>query len=225
MSEYFEEYLARLNKDGDTFQKRVLAQRVKKFNAFLKRSIYRSENITDEFGNKYLGAIHPEKDSEKTCVYTFLSLKENKFQTGQLLFDNGNTWLITHKTLDETMGYDSYSVMYLPDLITITDGDENFTFPARIVNDSADEIEDFFSNLSTSNRSYREPDRKTRIICKYYDYFKKDQKMMIKGDTFKIEGINKTAVSGCIYLTIGQCLTDAGLSITANDTDNSFWGD
>jgi hypothetical protein len=222
--EYFSDYLDRLNIDGDDFPSRVQGRREKRFRAFLKRTVYSSDQITDEAGNKYIGSIHPTKDSEKTCIYTFMSLKKDVFNPGQLITNDGNTWLITHKTLDDTLGYNKYLLMYLPTILTITDGDEKFSFPARITNDSAEAIEDFFSTLSSTNRSYREPDRNIKVICKNYDYFKKDQKTMIEGDTFKIEGINKTAVPGCIYLTLGQCLTDAALSIEADDTDNSFWG-
>ena len=225
MSEYFSDYLERLNKDGDDFQSRILTRREKKFETFLKRTVYSSDQITDEDGNKYVGSIHPTKDSEKTCLYTFMSLKKDVFTPGQLISNKDKTWLITHKLLDDTLGYNCYTLMYLPTILTIQDGDNKFSFPARITNDSAEAIEDFFSTLSSSNRSYREPDRNIKVICKRYEYFKKDQKFMIEGDTFKIEGINKTAVPGCVYLTLGQCLTDASQFIEANDTDNSFWGD
>lgn len=223
--EYFERYLDRLNHDGDNFKSRIISRREKKFTEFLKRSIYKSETIADENGLIYTGAIHPKKDSEKTCLYEFLSYKKDNFSTGQLIYDKGNTWLITHRRLDDTLGHNCYTLMLLPTLLSIENGEDKFIFPARITNDSTAMIDDFFSTISGTNRQYREPDRDLKVICKYYDYFKKDQRLMIEGDTFKIEGINKTAVPGCIYLTLGQCLTDAAkFDSDADESDDSFWG-
>ena len=56
----------------------------------------------------------------------------------------------------------------------------------------------------------------------------KDQRITVDGseDTYKIEGINKTAVPGCIYLTLGQCLTDASkFESDSDNTNDSFWGE
>ena len=222
----FDNYLKRLNKDGENFQQRILTRREKKFDNFLKRSIYRSDTLTDENGEHYLGAIHPTKDSEKTCIYTLMTKKDTVFAPGQIITDKGKTWLITHKVLDDTLGYNCYSTMYLPLTLTIEKGEEKISFPARITNDSAEEIEDFFSTLSRTSRQYREPDRNIKAICKKYDFLEKDLKFEIEGDSYKIEGINKTAVPGCVYLTLGQCLTDGAKNDgDADDTNNSFWGD
>lgn len=222
----FENYLKKINQDGDNYKKRILSRRIKKFERYSQRSVYSSE-ITDEYDNHFNGVIHPEKDNEKTCIYKFLTDRNNVFSLGQLIFDEEDrTWLIYHQKADVTIGYNCYSVILLRENFTIENGDEKFTFPGRIVNDSAEDIEDFLSTISGTNRQYREPDRTIRVVCKNYDYFQKDLKMMIAGDTYKIEGINKTAVPGCAYLTLGQCLTDTAKNDGEADfTNNSFWGD
>lgn len=224
--EFFESYLKKLNHNGDNFQERIITRREKKFDAFLKRSTYKSDEIKDENGIVYTGVIHPTKDSEKTCIYNLLAYKKDVFTPGTLLYNKGNTWLITHKTLDGTKGYNLYSLMLLPTILTIENSEDRVSFPARITNDATSMIDDYFSTISGTNRQYRELDRDIKVICKYYDFFKKDQKMVIMGDTYKIEGINKTAVPGCIYLTLGQCLTDASkFESDSDNTNDSFWGE
>lgn len=223
---YFDDYLEKINRNGTDIKERIVTQREKKFDAFLKKSVYSSDTITDEAGKQYSGVIHPTKDSEKTCIYTFMSYKKDIFTPGTLLKDKDKTWLITHKILDDTKGYNCYTLMYLPIVLTIIDGENKFSFPARLTNDSSAAIEDFLSILSTTNREYRGPDRNIKVICKKYNFFKKDQKLVVEDDTYKIEGINKTAVPGCIYLTLGQCLADAAkYDGDADETNNSFWGD
>lgn len=222
--DYFNNYLERLNQDGNNFQKRVIIRREKKFNRFLNRSIYKSTTITTEDSFMFTGSLQPTKDSEKTCLYTLLTTKDILLIPGQLISDHDTTWLITHKVLDQTLGHNCYTIMLLPNLLVV-EGNENLKFPARLTNDSAAAIEDFFTTLSGTNRQYREPDRNIKAICKNYDFLEKDLKFVIEGDTFKIEGINKTAVQGCVYLTLGQCLTDEAKKYTDSDNSNtSFWG-
>jgi len=222
---YFEDYLKVLNQDGENMKRRLITRREKKFDKYLKRSIYYSNDIQSDSGLHFEGSIQPTKDSEKTCIYTLLTYKITDLQTGDLVYSENNTWLITHKTLDKTLGHGRYTLMYLPVILTIRNQDERISFPARITNDSALAIEDYFSTLSATNRQYREPERNIKAICKNYDFLKKDLKFVIENDTYKIEGINKTACSGCVYLTLGQCLTDESIDDgSADDTNNSFWG-
>lgn len=223
--DYFEDYLKKLNQDGDNFQKRIVTRREKKFDKYLYRSIYYSNSIRSDSNLIFEGSIQPTKDSEKTCVYTLLTHKNCQLNVGNLVYNNNQTWLVTHKTLDKTLGHNKYVLMHLPVILTINNLDEKISFPARITNDSTAMIEDFFSTLSGTTRQYREPDRNIKVICKYYNFLKKDQKFVIQNDTYKIEGINKTASPGCVYLTLGQCLTDESINDgTADDTNNSFWG-
>lgn len=222
---YFDDYLKTLNQDGETMKRRLITRREKEFDKYLKRSIYYSNDIVSDTEIHFEGSIQPTKDSEKTCIYTLLTYKTTVLEPGTLIYNNNNTWLITHKTLDDTLGHNRYVLMLMPIILTIINGDDRNSFPARITNDSALAIEDFFSTLSASNRQYREPDRNITAICKNYSFLKKDQKFIIEGDTYKIEGVNKTASPGCVYLTLGQCLTDESLNDgTADDTNNSFWG-
>lgn len=223
--DFFDNYLKRLDQDGSNFQERVISRREKKFARFLNRSIYRSTEIVLEDNTKITGSLQPTKDSEKTCLYTLLTLKEVNLQSGQLITVHGTTWIITHKTLDRTLGHNTYTLMLLPTILTIINGEENISFPGRITNDSAAMIEDFFSTMTGTTRQYREPDRNIKVICKNYNFLKKDLKFVIEGDTYKIEGINKTAVPGCVYLTLGQCLTDKTKDDgNADNTNTSFWG-
>lgn len=223
---FFEDYLKNLNQDGENMKRRLITRREKKFDKYLKRSIYYSDNIITDNDICFEGSLQPTKDSEKTCVYTLLTYKTTELVPGTLIYNNNKTWLITHKILDDTRGHNTYTLMLLPVVLTIINGDDRCSFPARLVNDSAEAIEDFFSTLSSSTRQYREPDRTLKVICKKYDFLKKDLKFIIEEDTYKIEGINKTACSGCVYLTLGQCLTDKSLiDGAADDTNNSFWGD
>ena len=222
---FFDDYLDRLNKDGDNFQQRVITRREKKFERFLNRSMYKSITITLEDKTQFTGSLQPTKDTEKTLLYTLLTKKDVVLAPGQLIEDHNTTWIITHKILDQTKGYNCYSIMLLPMVLETEWEGEKFTFPGRITNDSTEEIEDFFSTMTGTTRQYREPDRNIKIVCKRYDFLRKDMKFIIEGDTYKIEGINKTAVSGCVYLTLGQCLTDEAKDYAHTDENNSFWGE
>lgn len=223
--EYFDRYLKELNKDGDTFKRRVITAKEKRFDKFVKRSIYRSDNILTESGENITGSIQPTKDTEKTCIYNLLTYKSNELSTGELIKDDGNTWLITHKCLDKTKGYNLYTLMLLPSILNYKDNDKEYTFPVRLTYDANEAIEDFFSSLTASARQYREPDRVLKAITKRSDKFEKDMKFLIEGDSFKIAGINKTAVPGCVYLTLNQCLTDmAQFDAREDNTNDSFWG-
>lgn len=223
--DYFEDYLKRLNQDGSNMQGRIITRREKKFERYLKNSIYYSNDIRSDTNLAFEGSIQPTKDSEKTCVYTLLTYKDCELKSGDLVYNDNKTWLVTHKTLDKTLGHNRYVLMYLPTILTIINRDDKTSFPARITNDSTATIEDYFSTLSGSTRQYREPEHNIKAICKFYDFLKKDQKFIVENDTYKIEGINKTACPGCIYLTLGQCLSDKSLNDgTADDTNDSFWG-
>ena len=222
---FFDDYLKRVNQDGDNIKSRIITRREKKFQRYLDRSIYRSTSITKEDKTEFTGSLQPTKDSEKTCLYNLLTYKDIVLAPGELITDNGHTWLIIHKRLDETLGHNAYILMLLPDILTIEENEDRISFPARLTYDALEEIIDYYSIVSGTNRQYREPDRKLKVVCKNYDFLKKDLKFFIQGDTFKIEGINKTAISGCVYLTLGQCLTDAMRDDgRLDETDDSFWG-
>jgi hypothetical protein len=115
--------------------------------------------------------------------------------------------------------------MLLPTVLTYKKEGIEYNFPVRLTYDANNVIEDFFSSLNASARQYREPDKVLKAITKRTDFFKKDMKFIIEDDTYKIAGINKTAVPGCVYLTLDQCLTDkAQFDEKGDNTNNSYWG-
>lgn len=237
--DYFNEvYLKRLNSQGKNRQERVVSKKEFEFdNLFMKRTEYLIYiKQIDDNECCFAASLQPNKWNESELISNLLiSKKFPQLQTGNILRifqkleeqEREKIWLVIFHEDNITLGYQSYKLICLDEIATLTDeyGDSIETFPVKFVNSSSKLITDYFTIRTAA--SYREQNREIRMITKDFDFLKKDLYYLIKKDGWEIGGIDRISIDGVAYVTLSQKLISApepksSKDILVGEDDNFF---
>ena len=235
---YFEHvYLARMNKDGNSIQERVINSKERKFLQYVDKSIYRVQlaaetadvPATEETpaipGTPAVyGTLQPVKENEKIITYQLLTPKSFTLATGTELILNQSSWLVVFNQPAWDKGYNKYKVYQLnrefswwsKARVAVT---QKVSFCGNLDSD----IEDVYRKIA-GKLGYREADNIVHIIMPYKSTLEVDcyGKINASDRRFIVVGYDIETVPGVMFVSLN-------LAAKRNDNEqtqvpDSFWG-
>lgn len=220
MSYYEDVYLARLNKDGETKQERVIGARKRQFDNFLPKSIYKVDFMVDY--KNYIGSLQPGNYNEKNILSYLLVPTEVILNTGNTITIGSDTWLVILVDPSKTLGYNKYKVIQLNRTFTWWDRDNiiheskvNFRSSLMLVNKDQEKTQPPF---------FRELNNYSTLIMAYDESLQSDCYGKIDGSDrrFLVTGFDIETVPNVQYVTLDITMVRDDASQTT--TPSSFWG-
>ena len=228
MSYYENVYLPRINRNGTSQQERILNTKIKNFETFLPKSIYKVEFNSDDSDETYVGSLQPGSGDEKDIISYMLTPKTTELVIGSVLtVTNMNketqNWLITFKDNVSSRGYNKYKIYLLDRTLTwYDDTKEEHTCSVNLASSEDASVQDVFKNIGSS--TYRESQNYIHIIMKYNENLHTENYCLLNGSprAFVVSGYDCETVPGVQYLTIDITLVRDTEAQTT--TPSGFWG-
>ena len=210
--DYFTDvYLKRINKHGNTMQDRIHGKMECDFENKLRKSVNRVElyeTLTSKhsFGE---GILQTKKISEKETWNYLLTRIEEKYENGSVFYtykpftEEKQAWLILFKEQYETIGYNRYIVLLLENELTWI-GDDGLIYSefTHYVGSMDSGIRNQFK--IESNVVAATPSKTLEMICAYTPNIKRDLRINISDETWRVVGYDKISIPGIMYVTLEE---------------------
>ncbi len=235
---FYDDYLRRTNRNGNTMQERVLTQKEREFEKLtLPKSIYLStiKNVNEEEEDE-LCILQPNKYNQEKEVNNLMVKKSFPLNVGTELtilqkIDNRektSQLLITFHENNITYGYLKYEGILLDDVFTVKDAyDEDIiTFNCKIFNATN---KFFADNFRDTNGMALKSATKNRInlVCKDNEYLKKDLYVEFGQMAWRIEGIDRLSIPNVAYVSLEETLKvlkeDENNKELVIDDNTNYW--
>ena len=210
--DYFNDvYLKKINRFGDNTQSRVHGQMENDFENKLKKSVnkvvlYDYCNNTKEIGEAILESNKVEE--KRTLSYLCTRIKDN-FENGFMFYtkkpftQEKQAWIVLFKEQYETIGYNRYKVVLLENKIDWIgeDGLIHSTMAHYIGSLESAIKEQFKIELEVAVAS---PSKTLAMICSYNENLKRDTRINIQDETWRVRGYDKISIPGVMYVTLEE---------------------
>lgn len=207
--DYFNDvYLKKINRFGDNIQDRVHGQMRNDFENKLKKSVntvklYNLKN--KEIG---IGILETKKVDEKQLNSYLCTRVEDKYNSGFVFKTidsdkNAKTWLVVLQEKYQTIGYNRYKVVLLDNLLEWigTDGLIHSSYVHYIGSLDGALKENFSIDFDTAVGN---PTKNLKLICSYNDDLKRDLRINISDETWRVVGYDKISIPGVMYVTLEE---------------------
>lgn len=210
--DYFNDvYLKRINRFGDNIQSRVHGQMEHDFENKLRKSVNRV-NLYDcickdkQIGEGILGTNKIEE--KQTLSYLCTRITENYengfvFCTKKPFSEEKQAWLVLFKEQYETIGYNRYKVVLLENLLSWI-GDDGLIHNSYVHYIGSMETaikEQFKINFDVAVGT---PGKTLSMICSYNENLKRDLRINIQDETWRVCGYDKISIPGVMYVTLEE---------------------
>lgn len=210
--DYFNDvYLKRINRFGDNIQSRVHGQMEYDFEDKLRKSVNRVDLFDYYNKDKQIGEgiLETNKiEEKKTLNYLCTRISDNyengfMFYTQKPFSKEKQTWLILFKEQYETIGYNRYKVVLLENELNWIgkDGLIHSTYVHYIGSMDSAIKEEFKINFDVAAGI---PSKSLSMICAYNEDLKRDLRINIQDETWRVCGYDKISVPGVMYVTLEE---------------------
>lgn len=207
---YSEIYNKRLNRYGTTYQTRVLGERVKLFDEFLAKSLYRVDFTYDY--QVYPGSFEKLKqDMSETRFYLLTHLSLN-MPNGTILElpDKDNElvpWMIYSLEVMEQSGYNRYTMLKMTHQFSWTARDgQTYCTLAYLYGQEDNMLKDEIRSRSRMDTIYAENLKSSFFVCPCNEHLKKDDYLIIGEkplqEYFRVTGYDIQSTPGVEIVTI-----------------------
>lgn len=232
---YFDVYTKRINRYGTNLQERVQGKREHDFEVFMKRSpnLVRARNGEDE--NVYKAVLQTkEYDQDEVTDYLLVPLN-NKIEMGTIIYtadprhDDVDYEGTRHYIMDDgvvhsarrwinyavdpytSAGYNRYTVVELEsELLWVDEGIKYSSFAHAVGGGSGarDKNINLKFNTQFSEAGVYLPNKRYSIVMPTHPHLKKNMKITLGGETWRVTGFDSISVKGVSYVTLEETLTD-----------------
>ena len=210
--DYFNDvYLKKLNRFGDNIQSRVHGQMEDDFENKLKKSVNKVELFSYCDNNEKIteGILESNKVEEKqTLSYLCTRIKDNfdngfMFYTKKPFTNEKQAWLVLFKEQYETIGYNRYKIVLLENSIKWIglDGLVHTTKAHYIGNMENVLKEQFKISFDVAVGS---PSKTLAMVCAYNEELKRDTRINIQDETWRVRGYDKISIPGIMYVSLEE---------------------
>lgn len=215
MSYYKDVYLKRLNRFGNNIQERIQGKKEYDFQYFKEKSP--NKVYIDLNKNRWDGVLQTNVSNEKEVISYLLVNKDIQFNDGDILKTTQfvdkkeQQWLVFHRDIFTSIGYNRYQVVELDRTIQwIEDGivhEELVHITGSGANLRDKSITEKFTIQYDLAAVYL-PNKILNLVMKTNANFKKGTRIIIEEEVWKVTGIDKISVPGVSYVTLKEDYID-----------------
>lgn len=210
--DYFSDvYLRRINKHGNDLQSRIHGKMACDFQNKLEKSVNRVDMFEYQDKNKKIGVgiLETKKISEKETINYLLTEIGEEYKNGFMFYtirpfsEEKQAWLVLFKEQYETIGYNRYIVILLENELQWI-GEDGLIHSAYVhyIGSMDGTVKDRFSivhNVATAI-----PSKSLEMICSFNETIKRDLRINISGETWRVCSFDKISVPGVMYVTLEE---------------------
>ena len=241
---YYETYSKRLNRYGTTPQERIQGKREHDFKAFSSKSPNRVDAWDNEIkGDSYEAVLQTKEYDQDEVVDYFLVPLEKELPMGTIIY----TWDVRHRNAQyedqknngyrrwinyaidpyTSSGYNRYTVVELEsELSWVNDGIKYTSFAHATGGGSGarDKNINLKFRMQFSEAGVYLPNKRYSIVMPTNKNLKKNMKVTLGGETWRVTGFDNISVKGVSYVTLEETLTDQKEDIPiANYNEINNW--
>ena len=240
---YFDEvYLKRINRFGNNIQERIQNKREYDFEeTILKKSpnqvsVWEGLNSWDEaeMPPDYLGILQTKEYDQDEIVDYLLVPCDRKIQMGKLLYfmdvrhkKREHPWLAYAVDPYTTGSHNRYTVIELEEKMEWYVDGIYHSSPVHAVGGGSgarDKNINLKFRVQFAESGVYLPNKRYSIVMPYNSTIKKNNKVTIGGETWRITGFDKISVNGVMYITLEEYLTDKNDDVpVAGRDENANW--
>ena len=210
--DYFTDvYLKRINKHGDDLQSRIHGKMACDFKNKLEKSVNRVDMFGYQDKNKKIGVgiLETKKISEKETINYLLTEIDDEYKNGFMFYTirpfskEKQAWLVLFKEQYETIGYNRYIVILLENELQWI-GEDGLIHSSYVhyIGSMDGTVKDKFSVIH--NVATGIPSKSLEMICSFNETIKRDLRINISGETWRVCGFDKISVPGVMYVTLEE---------------------
>lgn len=219
---YFDEvYLKRVNRHGTTIQDRVQNRKEHDFEAFKEKSVNKVDVYVDS--NIFDGVLQTKKSSEDEIIDYLLVNKKFVWPDGTIITTQEVTgkrvkknWLTFHLDDFVSVGYNRYQIVLLDREISWLEDGKIKTSPIKLVGSKNGSITSKFT-IDFSVAARYVPNKVLNMVIPSQSGLKKNTRIKIADEVWKVSGIDKISVPGVSYVTLEEDYIDKENDITYAD--------
>jgi hypothetical protein len=221
---YFEDvYLPRINRFGDTLQDRIQGKREHDFIVMMNKSPNKVEvrEVNPWAGDTslYSGVLQTKEYDEDEIQNYLLVPCDRKVPMGYLLYftdvrrdvEREKPFMAFAEDPYTTAGYNRYTVVELEETLNwIVDGIP-YSSPVHATGGGSgarDKNINLKFRVQFSEAGVYLPNKRYSLIMPYNEHIKKNYRVTLGGETWRVTGFDKISVSGVMYLTLEETLQD-----------------
>ena len=234
MSYFDDVYLKRINRYGNTLQDRIQGKREHDFIVMMNKSPNKVEvrevNPWKNDTNYYDGVLQTKEYDEDEIQNYLLVPCDQKVPMGHLLYftdvrrdvEREKPFMAYAEDPYTTAGYNRYTVVELEETLDwIVDG-VPYSSPVHATGGGSgarDKNINLKFRIQFSEAGVYLPNKRYSLIMPYNEAIKKNHRVTLGGETWRITGFDKISVSGVMYLTLEEALTDVNDDHPVANTD------
>ena len=223
MSYFDDVYLKRINRYGNTLQDRIQGKREHDFIVMMNKSPNKVEvrevNPWKNDTNYYDGVLQTKEYDEDEIQNYLLVPCDQKVPMGHLLYftdvrrdvEREKPFMAYAEDPYTTAGYNRYTVVELEETLNwIVDG-VPYSSPVHATGGGSgarDKNINLKFRIQFTEAGVYLPNKRYSLIMPYNEAIKKNHRVTLGGETWRITGFDKISVSGVMYLTLEEALTD-----------------
>ena len=224
---YFDTYMKRINRYGSNPQERIQGKREHDFKVFMNKSpnLVRAWNNKVE-GDSYKAVLQTkEYDQDEVTDYLLVPLK-NEIPMGTIIYTEdsrhkqvtyeGKTysarrWINYAIDPYTSAGYNRYTVVELESELSWVDEGIKYTAFAHATGGGSgarDKNINLKFRMQFSEAGVYLPNKRYSIVMPTHSNIKKNMKVTLGGETWRVAGFDNISVKGVSYVTLEETLTD-----------------
>ena len=243
---YFDVYLKRVNRYGNNLQERIQGKKEHDFEVFMSKSPNKVTAWNNEIGLKedgYSAVLQTkEYDQDEVVDYLLVPLKQ-EIAMGTIIYtfnkrhdnieyeDKKNPgyrrWINYAIDPYTSTGYNRYTVVELESEISwVADGIKYTSFAHATGGGSGarDKNINLKFKVQFSEAGVYLPNKRYSIVMPTNKHLKKNMKVTLGGETWRVAGFDNISVKGVSYVTLEETLTDEREDIPiANHSELKNW--
>ena len=243
---YFDVYLKRVNRYGNNLQERIQGKKEHDFEVFMSKSPNKVTAWNNEIGLKEDGysAVLQTKEYDQDEVVDYLLVPlEQEIAMGTIIYtfnkrhdnieyeDKKNPgyrrWINYAIDPYTSIGYNRYTVVELEsELSWVADGIKYTSFAHATGGGSGarDKNINLKFKVQFSEAGAYLPNKRYSIVMPTNKHLKKNMKVTLGGETWRVAGFDNISVKGVSYVTLEETLTDEREDIPiANHSELKNW--
>lgn len=243
---YFDVYLKRVNRYGDNLQERIQGKKEHDFEVFMNKSpnkvtAWNNKTSLEEEG--YPAVLQTKEYDEDEVVDYLLVPLSQEIAMGTIIYtfnerhknityeDNKNPgyrrWINYAIDPYTSTGYNRYTVVELEsELSWVVDGIKYTSFAHATGGGSGarDKNINLKFKVQFSETGVYLPNKRYSIVMPTNEHLKKNMKVTLGGETWRVAGFDSISVKGVSYVTLEETLTDEREDIpVANHSELKNW--
>jgi hypothetical protein len=224
---YYDNYLKRVNRYGNTLQERIQGKREHDFEVFMKKSPNQVDAWNDLVEGEPYNAILQTKEYDQDEVVDYLLVPlENEIPMGTIIYTKDarhkqvtyedkvyptRRWINYAIDPYTSSGYNRYTVVELESELSWVDEGIKYTAFAHATGGGSgarDKNINLKFSMQFSEAGVYLPNKRYSIIMPTHPNIKKNMKVTLGEETWRVTGFDSISVKGVSYVTLEETLTD-----------------